>query len=100
MRVEMSEYIKREDAVNAFYTATSDGDKAEWSVGVILSIPTADVRPVVYCRDCKHWKFSELTPLLYVCTYVFGAKFVRNADDFCSRGERCDAEMRGEESDV
>lgn len=39
----MSDYIKREDAINAFYTATGDGDKAEWCVGVIQSIPAADV---------------------------------------------------------
>lgn len=39
----MSDYIKREDAVNAFYVATGDGDKAEWCVGVIRSIPAADV---------------------------------------------------------
>ena len=39
----MSDYIKREDAINAFYTATGDGDKAEWCVGVIHSIPAADV---------------------------------------------------------
>ena len=39
----MTEYIKREDAVEAFYTATGDGDKADWAVGVIKSIPSADV---------------------------------------------------------
>lgn len=39
----MSDYIKREDAVEAFYTATGDGDKADWCVGVIMSIPDADV---------------------------------------------------------
>lgn len=39
----MTEYIKREDAIEAFYTATGDGDKADWAVGVIKSIPSADV---------------------------------------------------------
>ena len=39
----MTEYIKREDAIETFYTATGDGDKADWAVGVIKSIPSADV---------------------------------------------------------
>ena len=39
----MTEYIKREDVIEAFYTATGDGDKADWAVGVIKSISSADV---------------------------------------------------------
>lgn len=39
----MTEYIKREDAIEAFYAATGDGDKADWAVGVIKSTPSADV---------------------------------------------------------
>lgn len=46
----MSDYIKREDTIKAFYTATGDGDKAEWCVGVIQSIPTADVVGVRHGR--------------------------------------------------
>ena len=50
-------------------------------------LPAADVRPVVMCCDCKYWKQWDSTTH-YLCTYVAGAKFIRNADDFCSRGER------------
>ena len=52
------------------------------------AIPAADVRPVVLCRDCKYWKLSKIEPSFRVCTYVLGATFVRNAEDFCSRGEK------------
>lgn len=68
----MTEYIKREDAIEAFYTATGDGDKADWAVGVIKSIPSADVVERkkgkwqitdayphnVYCSEC-HKKFAQ-----------------------------------------
>lgn len=42
---------------------------------------------IVRCKDCKYWKQWDSTTH-YLCTYVAGAKFIRNADDFCSRGER------------
>lgn len=47
----------------------------------IASLPTADVAPVVRCRDCAHL-FGTL------CT-VCGL-LPRQPDDFCSRGERKD----------
>lgn len=56
----MSDYIKREDAINAFYTATGDGDKAEWCVGVIQSIPAADV------VERKVGKWIRCTEEIYV----------------------------------
>ena len=48
----------------------------------------ADVRPVVLCKDCKYWELSKVEPPFRVCTYVCGATFVREAEDFCSRGEK------------
>lgn len=106
MRVEMSDYISRE-AAKAFFTPqkgvaflTPIPVTVESLLATIDNIPAADVRPVVLCRDCKYWKRSELTPSYHVCTYVIGAKFVRNADDFCSRGERCGANMRVPDIDV
>ena len=53
----------------------------------ISAIPAADVRPVVMCRDCEYWKQWDNTTH-YLCTYVAGAKFIRNAEDFCSRGAK------------
>lgn len=49
----------------------------------IASLPTADVAPVVRCRDCAHL-FGTL------CT-VCGL-LPRQPDDFCSRGEQKDGD--------
>ena len=93
----MAEYIKREAAMDIF------GDVPMWDgyyepypfevhcaiVGVVKlikeelsKVPTADVAPVVRCKDCAH---------LYgtLCT-VCG--LLPQPDDFCSYGERKDGE--------
>ena len=70
---------------------TPDGDEIYHEyipVSAVKSIPAADVRPVVLCRDCNYWKLSKISPSLHVCTYVCGATFVREAEDFCSRGKK------------
>ena len=43
---------------------------------------------VVRCGECKYWEESQYYPNFMVCTYVKGATFTRQHDDFCSRGER------------
>lgn len=43
---------------------------------------------VVRCKECKYWEESQYYPEVMVCTYVKGATFTRQHDDFCSRGER------------
>ena len=48
----------------------------------IDSIPAADVRPVVRCRDCKH---RFITPNGWHCPY---AEWGIEDDDFCSCGEK------------
>lgn len=87
-----SDYISREAiCLTDFEIAMCNGDYKELCkmlLDKIANVPAADVRPVVYCRDCKDWKRSELTPSYHVCTYVIGAQFVRKAEDFCSRGEK------------
>ena len=51
----------------------------------LLSIPAADVAPVVRCKDCKH-----CDPENYHCDHPMGtaAPLRRKPDDFCSYGER------------
>ena len=54
----MSEYIEREKVgLTDFEIAMCNGDYKE-GLKILLdkieSIPAADVRPVVLCRDCKH----------------------------------------------
>lgn len=48
------------------------------------SIPTADVAPVVRCRECKYYKPDEFE---CGCDFAGGLPYVK-ADDFCSYGER------------
>ena len=55
----------------------------------LLSIPAADVAPVVRCMDCKH-----CDPENYHCDHPMGtaAPLKRKPDDFCSYGERKDSD--------
>ena len=57
-------------------------------ITAVERLPAADVRPVVLCKDCNYWELSKISPSLHVCTYVCGATFVREAEDFCSRGKK------------
>lgn len=67
--------------------------------GVICDtfVSTADVAPVVRCKDCKHWVKKDFQSgndpehLEYggMCP---GARFARFESDFCSYGERKDGE--------
>ena len=58
---------------------------------------TVDAVEVVRCKDCKHWYEPE-----GVCLKIYSDGAVspyawqyRNADDFCSYGERKDNEVQG-----
>ena len=63
----MDDYIRRSDAINAMANIlvspmVSDD---EYNIGVrrcmssVDATPAADVRPVVYCRDCIHRPYSS-----------------------------------------
>ena len=79
----MAEYIKREaakDAVSEVYYDTPDVNlSAEKFEAAINAIPTADVAPVVRCKDCKH----EFGGSCIICGFQ-----KRKPEDFCSYGER------------
>ena len=83
----MADYIERKAAVKiAEKYGLANGSVLGRHTGLadciaseIASLPTADVAPVVRCRDCAHL-FGTL------CT-VCGL-LPRQPDDFCSRGER------------
>ena len=79
----MADYIERQKALDTVFRSHS----VEVAHRFLAAIPAADVRPVVMCRDCEYWKQWDNTTH-YLCTYVAGAKFIRNAEDFCSRGEK------------
>lgn len=82
----MSEYIERE-YVKVMLKRECSPRVMAYLVDELDKIPAADVAPVVLCRDCEYWKQWDNTTH-YLCTYVAGAKFIRNAEDFCSRGEK------------
>ena len=81
----MSDYIKREDAV----------EKLEFHISIdllddIKDIPPSDVVPVVRCKDCKCW--TEWANGTGSCSRFALDWIGTDADDFCSMGERKDDE--------
>ena len=86
-----TEYISREAAIEALCKAHSPYPRRmEISVKAIQEIPPADVRPVVYCKDCKHSDaFSsdcaESTFPLKCLSVRYGGVFPLC---FCEHGER------------
>ena len=103
----MSDYIKREDAIQAVkdnsYSLNDDELIEVNGFGAIDSInelPSADVVKVVRCKDCKHWnKDTERNDGYGFCSYW--QRFIAQAasediqtykDVFCCYGERKDDE--------
>jgi hypothetical protein len=74
----MVDYISREAALEAAKKSRLYFDIKP----IINSIPAADARPVVLCRDCKH---RFITPNGWHCPY---AEWGIEDDDFCSCGEK------------
>ena len=105
----MAECIERGAAINEFAIRSQFYD-AEWGnkrftpddvETIIRSIPAADVRPVVLCRDCKYapigdkdgsdleWPFNEFdeNPCPYKCLDNWYSH--KPAPDFfCAAGEK------------
>lgn len=105
----MAEYIKLEDAIAVIeerqkelcpvgrygrgYVYGSDREKYDaWDeiIDALENIPSADVSPVMRCKDCVHYDLG-------VCLKIYSDGNVqkdswqfRNPDDFCSYGERKD----------
>lgn len=80
----MSDYINFSDCRDDFYAAvlnilSADGtnDRANLIIDVFDSLPTVDVKTVVYCKDCE---FSDR------CSIVeYGGM---GLNDYCSKGKR------------
>ena len=96
----MAEYIKRSAVFEQFDNAdadvceTDDFGGVDYGFGMknikelINAIPAADVAPVVYCKNCKHYDLG-------VCLKIYSdgnahpeAWQPRRPEDFCSYGER------------
>ena len=97
----MADYIEREAALKEFEKVCNvcmalvnkpmcgDCSVAD-TVRKVKSIPAADVRPVVLCRECEH--FSDVMYGGTQFEYGFCDRWAdgtrMNPDDFCSRGEK------------
>lgn len=91
----MTDYIKRTDAVKiAEKYGLANGSALGRHTGLadciaseILSLPAADVAPVVRCKDCQNWKRNVgLTDSPN--GHCFEHDIDTNGRDFCSYGER------------
>lgn len=74
----MAEYIEREAAEDAAGEAYLKGLNPVWAV---RDVPTADVVPVVRCKECKHLFYT----MCAACGFL-----PHKPNDFCSYGERKD----------
>lgn len=85
----MAEYINREDAKKALIGWDTDPTDEEIEYA-LDNIPTADAVEVVRCRDCRHYKFYNLSPKWEAKkkSCLRAAKLNVNEDDYCSYGER------------
>ena len=111
----MDEYISRKAAIAYIREQSEECQKAFEELGGesgiyadayndlaedFYSIPSADVAPVVRCKDCAHSTLpSELTrrygkPGTLTCHNMHAPSNRRNvgSNDFCSYGERKDGE--------
>lgn len=78
----MAEYIEREAAEDAAGEAYLKGLNPEWAV---RDVPTADVVPVVRCKDCENAQ-NECGGMIICRVY----KHIMWLQDFCSYGKRKD----------
>ena len=99
----MKEYIEREAAILALLDKGQRSKRYHlgdvWELNfdeireAIASIPAADVRPVVFCRECKHYKPQEKKSARWenramMCTR--SATIKMPPDGFCSFGKKTD----------
>lgn len=80
----MKEYIEREAVRQAHI-------KASLTTRLIDAQPAADVAPVVRCKDCRYWQDNNGGYPHPECRW--GDDETPNADDYCSFGEREEADQ-------
>lgn len=105
----MDEYIKLEDAIAVIeekqkelcpvgrygrgYVYGSDREKYDsWDeiIDALENIPSADVAPVVWCKNCSHYDLGVCLKIYSDGNTHFEAWQPRNPDDYCSYGKRKD----------
>ena len=86
----MSRYIDADALQRALAQMWYDSQISITGISVSELIHKQPSIDIVRCGECKYWKESQYYAEVMVCTYVKGATFTRQHDDFCSRGERKD----------
>lgn len=52
-----------------------------------------DAVPVIHCKNCKHYRSGKCEQIEYIMDGYYRYTFeVKRPDDFCSRGERKEAD--------
>lgn len=102
----MTDYIDRQAAIEALRRAEALTRAFGYHnvIETIRDIPSADVEPVVRCKDCVHqtkfWhndrRMKNGGYYIYGCDLVDGYSHVCLDDDFCSCGERMDGDANAE----
>ena len=101
----MADYIDRQAIRDEMYHEAfeTDSDMQRWDGGcwirykmfenVIDRLPSADVQPIVRCKDCKYWDafdiHSTICPNNRRCKGIIG-KMYTAPDYYCAYGERKD----------
>lgn len=89
----MTEYIDREAALEECDWYANEFCECEYAImplkGALENLPAADVRPVVLCRDCRHWD-TDWTPTHarkneHFCPNI---GLTTREDWFCADGEK------------
>lgn len=87
----MAEYIEREAAIERLEKLFQLQDCT--ARAIVEAIPAADVREVVYCKDCKWYEINELKKdgtedRRYKPSVCMLAEQRREPNHFCADGEK------------
>ena len=94
----MDDYIKREAALALVQPDAPEDEKAAVTIAtakklvrsILHRTPSADVVPVVRCKDCKYWQDNNGGYPHEECRWGHGE--TPDANDFCSYGEQKDGD--------
>lgn len=96
MREEFSDkedLIRRQDMIDSILFATADGDKADWVIGVIRSVPSAEPKKTgKWIHDGKDFPQGNDWIHCSVC----GKRGINVPADLTNYCPNCGASMRGE----
>ena len=92
----MTDYIKREDALDIVADNNVTGEitlkRYDKIIDGIYEIPSADVTPVVRCKDCKFAHMTYGGECKYCDAWESEESLYLDGDFFCAFGERKDDE--------